>query len=144
MRGQIGQTGWVGWLGRVGRVGRVSWSSGVGWCCRVGIAMLAASYVVSGFSRTVNAQQPPPKPSFQSSVEVTSLDVSVVDSNGKPVAGLTPADFNVRVDGNARRVVTAEWIALSPAATEVPAVVPPDGYSTNESATGGRLIVIAV
>jgi len=57
-------------------------------------------------------QQPPAKPSFQSSVEVTSLDVTVVDDKGKPVAGLTPADFLVRIDGNPRRVVSAEWVPL--------------------------------
>jgi VWFA-related protein len=88
-------------------------------------------------------QQLPPKPSFQSSVEVTSLDVTVVDDRGKPVSGLTPADFVVRIDGNPRRVVTAEWVQLI-AEGSAPPPPPPDGYSTNESATGGRLIVIAV
>ena len=89
------------------------------------------------------AQQPPPKPSFQSSVEVTSLDVTVVDDRGKPIPNLAPADFVVKIDGNVRRVVTAEWVPLlGEAGTAAPA--PPDGYSTNESATGGRLIVIAV
>ncbi len=88
-------------------------------------------------------QQPPPKPSFQSSVEVTSLDVTVVDDKGKPITNLTPADFIVRIDGKDRRVVTAEWVPLiqEGGATAPP---PPDGYSTNESASGGRLIVIAV
>ena len=76
--------------------------------------VLAATYVASGFSRTViRAQQPPPKPSFQTSVEVTSLDVTVVDDRGKPVANLTPADFVVSVDGTAPSVVTAEWISLA-------------------------------
>jgi VWFA-related protein len=87
--------------------------------------------------------QQPQKPSFQSSVEVTSLDVTVVDDKGKPITSLTPADFNVRIDGNPRRVVTAEWVPLAGEAS-APAPAPPDGYSTNESATGGRLIVIAV
>jgi VWFA-related protein len=97
--------------------------------------------VLGGFF--LSAQQPPPKPSFQSSVEVTSLDVTVVDDRGKPITNLAPADFAVRIDGNPRRVVTAEWVPLI---TEVSAAAPapPDGYSTNESATGGRLIVIAV
>jgi VWFA-related protein len=90
----------------------------------------------------LSAQQPP-KPSFQSSVEVTSLDVTVVDDKGKPLENLTPADFVVKIDGNARRVVTAEWVPLAgPEGAAAP--TPPDGYSTNESATGGRLIVIAV
>ncbi len=94
-------------------------------------------------SSSAAQQQPPPKPSFQSSVEVTSLDVTVVDDRGKPITNLTPADFNVRIDGNARRVVTAEWVPLITEASAA-APAPPDGYSTNESATGGRLIVIAV
>jgi VWFA-related protein len=90
------------------------------------------------------AGQQPPKPSFQSSVDVTSLDVTVVDDKGKPVANLTPADFNVRIDGNARRVVTAEWVPLSAPPSDVNVPPPPDGYSTNESTTGGRLIVMAI
>jgi hypothetical protein len=89
-------------------------------------------------------QQPPAKPSFQSSVEVTSLDVTVVDDKGKPISTLTPADFVVRIDGNPRRVITAEWVSLV-AESGAAAPLPPDGYSTNESAaSGGRLIVIAV
>jgi VWFA-related protein len=104
---------------------------------------LAAAVVIAA-AATVFAQQPPPKPSFQSSVEVTSLDVTVVDDKGKPVPDLTPADFNVRIDGNARRVVTAEWVALSAPAGDAPLPPPPDGYSTNDSSTSGRLIVMAI
>jgi len=48
-------------------------------------------------------------------VEVTSLDVTVVDTNGKPIANLAPADFVVRIDNNVRRVVTAEWVQLTSA-----------------------------
>jgi VWFA-related protein len=91
----------------------------------------------------VSAQPPPPNPSFQASVEVTSLDVAVVDERGKPLTTLTPADFAVRIDGAPRRVASAEWIPLTGPAGAAPPP-PPDGYSTNESATGGRLIVLAV
>lgn len=106
----------------------------------------AMTSVVSGFSRTVDAQQLPQEPPrFRSSVEVTSLDVSVVDGTGKPIANLAPADFVVRIDGNARRVVTAEWVTLQPSGDAPPPVpVPPDGFSTNEGSTGGRLIVLAI
>ena len=55
--------------------------------------------------RTQCRLQPPfaqqPQPAFKSSVEVTSLDVTVVDTNGKPITNLTPADFVVRIDNNA-------------------------------------------
>jgi VWFA-related protein len=104
--------------------------------------VLSVLSVLGGFFVSAQ-QQPPPKPSFQSSVEVTSLDVSVVDDKGKPVPNLTPADFAVKIDGNLRRVVTAEWVPLAGEPGVAPPA-PPDGYSTNESATGGRLIVIAV
>jgi VWFA-related protein len=83
-------------------------------------------------------------PRFTASVDVTSLDVAVVDDRGKPIADLTPDDFNVRIDGNRRKVTTAEWVSLIAKNDAPPAPPPPDGYSTNESAIGGRLIVLAV
>jgi VWFA-related protein len=86
--------------------------------------------------------QEPPR--FRASVEVTSLDVTVVDDGGKPVRGLGPEDFNVRIDGNPRRVVSAEWVSLIAGANAPPSPPPPDGFSTNEHSTGGRLIVLAV
>ena len=96
-------------------------------------------------SQSVDTQQPPPNPRFQTSVEVTSIDVAVVDDRGKPVASLTPADFNVRVDGNQRRVVTAEWVSLvTPESTAPAPPPPPEGYTSNENSSGGRLIVVAV
>ena len=106
--------------------------------------VLCGLCVLPGFFLSGQEQQPPAKPSFQSSVEVTSLDVSVVDDRGKPITNLTPADFVVRIDGNNRRVVSAEWVAIAGDSAAAPPPPPPDGYSTNESATGGRLIVIAV
>ena len=94
-------------------------------------------------------QQPP---RFQSGVEVVTVDVTVVDGDGRPVRGLRPADFVVEVDGQPRRVVSAQWIALTP---ESPAAIPgasrsgtavplPAPYSSNEQPTGGRLIVLFI
>jgi VWFA-related protein len=95
-------------------------------------------------SRTLVAQDPQQPPRFRSSVEVTSLDVAVVDDRGKPIADLKPADFVVRIDGNPRPVVSAEWISLVTPESASPAAPPPDGFSTNASSTGGRLIVLAI
>ena len=39
------------------------------------------------------------RPRFQAGVDITSVDVSVVDSDGRPVQGLARADFNVRIGG---------------------------------------------
>jgi len=123
--------------GRAGQAGRV------GEPLRKRSIHLCALCVLCG-CLSVAAQQPPPKPSFQATVEVTSLDVTVVDDRGKPVSNLTPPDFVVRIDGSPRRVVSAEWIPLSAPESAAPVAAPPEGYSTNESATGGRLIVIGI
>lgn len=102
----------------------------------VGAALVAAS--VRG-----TAQQPQDLPRFTSSIEVTSLDVGVFDAQGRPVTDLHADDFVVKVDGQPRQVVSANWVPLQtaerPAAVAVPA-----GYSSNENAAGGRLIVIVV
>jgi VWFA-related protein len=116
---------------RSGRRGR---REEIGW-------VLGVLSVLCGPTVGAQTQQPP---RFQSSVEVTSLDVAVVDDRGRPIVDLTTADFVVRVDGNQRRVVTAEWVPLVKAGDAAPIAAPPDGFSTNESSTAGRLIVIAV
>ncbi len=90
----------------------------------------------------VSAQEPQP-PRFTATVEVTSIDVTVVDDRGQPILDLKPSDFAVRIDGKARPVVTADWVPLASSAKTSPAFVP-DGYSSNENAAGGRLIVVAV
>ena len=109
------------------------------------VAIGIFSSVMSGVSRISAAQPSPQPPRFQTGVELTSMDVTVVDDRGKPVTTLTPADFNVRIDGNPRRVVSAEWVSLVTPPASVPAAPPPpDGFTTNEHATGGRLIVVAV
>jgi VWFA-related protein len=86
------------------------------------------------------------QPRFRSGVEVTSLDVTVVDNRGRPIPDLTPAEFTVRVDGAARRVVSAEWVPLTSVVTAGRPNLPPspEGYSSNESTSGGRLILIVI
>jgi len=107
------------------------------------ILVLCVLSVPCGGVRGLCAQDQPPR--FKSTVDVTSLDVMVVDDHGNPITTLTPGDFVVRIDGNPRRVISAEWISLvKPSAADPAAVAVPDGFSTNENSTAGRLIVIAV
>ena len=100
----------------------------------------------------VVAQAQDQQPRFRSGVEVVTVDVTVVDGDGRPMRGLRPADFVVDVDGQRRRVVSAQWIQLTPedplaapgakaAAIPVPLAAP---YSSNDRPTGGRLIVLFV
>jgi VWFA-related protein len=113
-------------------------------CAAVSFVALVLGAATAGAQTAQTAQPPQEPPRFRSSVEVTSLDVTMVDDRGKPVAGLQPADFSVRIDGNARRILSAEWVSLVADKTAPPPPPPPDGYTTNENSTGGRLIVIAV
>jgi len=85
-------------------------------------------------------------PRFRTTVDVTSLvDVTVVDANGQPITGLGRGDFNVKIDGQERRVLSAEWVpVVENARSRAGDVTVPEGYSSNENAGDGRLIVIAV
>jgi VWFA-related protein len=95
------------------------------------LAMLAAS------------QEPqPPRATFKSSVDLVPVDVSVVDKNGRPVSDLTAQDFNLLVDGKARRIASAQFISIAETAAAAPARTVE--YSSNAGAAGGRLIMLVV
>ncbi|HEY6551971.1 MAG TPA: hypothetical protein VI669_01375, partial [Vicinamibacteria bacterium] len=86
------------------------------------------------------AQTPPV---FEAKVDVVAVDVSVVDTTGRPVRGLVPEDFKVTVGGVPRTVLSADFVDFAnPDETEAP---PPSPYfSSNEGVKAGRLILIAV
>jgi VWFA-related protein len=113
---------------------------------RLALIVVAAGFVwlqtplASQTQGTPGAQSP----NFRSSVEVTTLDVTVIDSDGVPLTDLRSPDFTVRIDGKTRRVIRAEWVPLARPTTTLPPPPPPDGYSSNEASTSGRLIVIAI
>jgi VWFA-related protein len=84
-------------------------------------------------------QQVPPV-SFEVGVELVTVDVSVVDRDGRPVRGLTKDDFELEVDGAPRPIASAQFVEQS--ARTGPVVN--EQYSTNEGAAGGRLIMLVV
>ena len=48
------------------------------------------------------------------SVMAVTIDVSVIDGSGRPVAGLVAADFSVELDGQPRRVVAVTYFPSGP------------------------------
>jgi VWFA-related protein len=88
------------------------------------------------------------QPAFQTRVEVMSLDVTVVDGAARPVADLTAGDFTVRVDGQPRRVVSAQWIPQVAAADgpdRSSSISPGAGYVSNSTAgAASSLVIIAI
>ena len=73
--------------------------------------------------------------------------MSVVNDQGEPVQDLRAPEFTVKVDGQPRNVVTAEFIDLraeTPEGRSASADAGEGFYSSNTEATRGRLIVLMI
>jgi VWFA-related protein len=106
------------------------------------IAPLCAAILAGGLTAAAQKPPQPPRPTFSASVDIVSVDVNVIDRNGRPVRDLTAADFTLSVDGRPRKIASAQFISVSAPATA--AAPPPGHYTTNVAAANGRLIVIVV
>ena len=83
-------------------------------------------------------------PVFRSGIEVMEVDVTVVDSKGMPVRDLRAPEFTVTVDGQPRRVISAEFISSGTALPDEPSK-PRDPYvSNNTDRRPGRLIMLVI
>lgn len=109
---------------------------------------LVALSCIAAIPLAAQSQSPPSAqgPTFRTGVDVITVDVAAVDSNGKPVAGLLAPEFVVRVDGQPRKVVSVEEVKADAAvAQRRPDAEPFESFfSTNITPPEGRLIVIAV
>lgn len=66
------------------------------------------------------------------------LEVRVTDGGGRPLPGLAPADFRLKVDGRGTAVESAVWVAEAP---NVARVLPPMA-SRAPTFSSGRLVVL--
>ncbi len=92
----------------------------------------------------LNAQQPQPqRPVFETKAELVLVDVNVVDRESKPVTTLTPADFQLEVNGQPRPIASIQFISTAP--TNATPSTPRETASTsNETETTGRLLLFVV
>ena len=97
--------------------------------CVIGALLLVALPVCA-------AAQDPPR--FSEKVEVARilLDVRAIDPRGRPLLGLEPADFEVKIDGRVARVESVEHLTGEPAAN--PSAAP---TMQRQAARDGRLVV---
>jgi hypothetical protein len=93
------------------------------------------------------AQQPSPPadaPIFRSGIDLVTVDASVLDDEGRPLADLGAADFELRVDGHRRGVVSAQFVAVGRDVRSAEDTPRPAHYSTNEHIPSSRLILFVV
>lgn len=84
------------------------------------------------------------RPVFRSRVELLAVDVSVVDREGRPVQGLTPADFAVTVGGKRRNVVRAEFIDFTQSPAAAAAVTEVSSNQAEAGVPEPRTILLVV
>ena len=101
-------------------------------------------------------QTPTQQPVFRSGVDLVTVDVLVVDKDSRPIPELKAEDFNVTVDGKARRITSVEHLthydrfATAPDRTQVPNLRREDRvmmraeYSSNTKSPPGRMFVLVV
>jgi len=116
--------------------------------------LLVALAILSGVSSAAFAQdtagatpQPTPQqtPTFRSGVDLVTVDVGVIDQTGKPVDDLHAADFTVKIDGQVRRVVSANLVRIDPeAAKKKLADKEETFFTTNLTPPEGRQIIFAI
>ena len=90
--------------------------------------------------------QSPQQPVFRGGVELVTLDVTVVDKDGKPIKGLKAEDFEVTLEGQKRPVRALDFLEFGiSAGSESSAAT--SRQTTNQQAPGvsvkrnGRVIV---
>jgi VWFA-related protein len=78
---------------------------------------------------------------FKTSADVVAVDVNVLDRDGRPVDNLSTKDFSVFVDGQPRRITSAEFVRLTPSARTS---TPSPYYSSNLDSANGRLVMLVI
>ena len=116
-------------------------------------SVFVVTAVASGSAQSPQTASPKPQvpsPIFRAGIELVTVDVTALDSNGRQVMDLTPADFEVEIDGDRRQVTSAEYVrSADPLRVIGPAqkvVVPDETFSSSNAkgAPSGRLIMILV
>ncbi len=81
---------------------------------------------------------------FRSRVDLVTVDATVLGADGIPDSTLEAGDFVLRVDGQMRPIVTAEFVGDSRRTTRSTQPLEVRHFSTNQAADAGRFVVVAV
>ncbi len=118
---------------------------------RIALAVLIASIHVSAQETKPPAQETKPKPeqgpTFRTGIDLVMVDVGVSDERGRPVSDLLAPDFVVKIDGEVRKVVSAEHVRVDVEAAKKQAKAESETetfFTSNLAPPNGRMIAIAV
>ena len=81
--------------------------------------LLALAGVLAADTASAQATSKPQAPVFHGGVDLVTVDLTIIDDDGKPVVGLLTSDVDVRVDGSPRKVVS--WMPVPLPGTSVQA-----------------------
>jgi VWFA-related protein len=105
-----------------------------------------AAVLLLAIPRVAGTQQPPV---FRAGVGLVTLDVRVLDGEGRPVTGLTEDDFTVELAGRKQPVRLVEYVEY-PGAGAVPELVDPIAPAVpgrppaRPARVGGRAVMLAI
>ena len=104
------------------------------------VVMLTAGLAVAA-AAVIFGQNPPPQQAsaVRLAVDRVPVDVSVRGDDGRPVTGLTAADFTLDVDGRSRRIVSAAFVPSTRGA--VPPAADQTTFSSNASGDERYLLI---
>src|SRR4029434_6267457 len=112
-------------------------------CVVAALAAVAAQERPS--SQPSQTSEPIQGPRFRTGIDLVAVDVSVVDQNGRPVDDLLAPDFVIKIDGEARRVVSADLVKVdAEAARKQKFDKAQSFYTSNLAPPNGRRIVLAI
>src|SRR4030095_16700712 len=87
--------------------------------------------LLSALALATGTQQPVQQ-KFDARAEVVLVDVSVLDNDGRPVEGLTAADFDLAVNAQPRAIQNVQYISTLGARTEAGTTPRERQYSGND------------
>ena len=109
----------------------------------IGTLVVVTSSLLLPTPDLLRAQQQQ-RPTFRSGVDLVTVEVQVVDRDGRPIPTLGLADFEVKIDGRKRNVVSATLVDYDPAIREEALKKAPPSLSTYMNKPRDRMFIIAV
>lgn len=91
---------------------------------------------------SVAASGSQPLPVFRTGIDLVTVDAAVLDDEGRPVEGLGPEEFVLKIDGEERPIVSVEFVRRTPSKGSGP--LEARQFSSNEHADTGRLVLLVV